>query len=105
LKVNRVDEFSDTVADTLVISSSPAAGQSAAKGSTVTVTVSKGKKPVTIPASIVGKSVAEASSILTGLGLTVSGVTGNPTRAVTGSTPAVGTQVKSGAAVSLVTSP
>lgn len=105
LKVNRVDEFSDTVAETLVISSSPAAGQEAAKGSTVTVTVSKGKKPVTIPASIVGKSVAEASSILTGLGLTVSGVTGNPTRSVTGSTPAVGTQVKSGSAVALVTSP
>lgn len=105
LKVNRVEEFSDTVAETLVISSSPAAGQEAAKGSTVTVTVSKGKKPVTIPASIVGKSVAEASSILTGLGLTVSGVTGNPTRSVTGSTPAVGTQVKSGSAVALVTSP
>jgi len=105
LKVNRVEEFSDTVAETLVISSSPAAGQAAAKGSTVTVTVSKGKKPVTIPASIVGKSVAEASSILTGLGLTVSGVTGNPTRTVTGSTPAVGTQVKSGSAVALVTSP
>lgn len=105
LKVNRVEEFSDTVAETMVISSSPAAGQNAAKGSTVTVTVSKGKKPVTIPASIVGKSVADASAILTGLGLTVSGVTGNPTRTVTGSTPAVGTQVKAGSAVALVTSP
>ena len=105
LKVSRVDEFSDTVAENMVISTSPGAGQTAAKGSTVTVTVSKGKKPVIIPASIVGKSVADASSILTGLGLTVSGVTGNPIRTVTGSTPAVGTQVKSGSAVALVTSP
>lgn len=105
LKVVRVEEFSDTVAEAVVISSTPAAGQTAAKGSTVTVTVSKGKKPVTIPATIVGKSVADASSVLTGLGLTVSGVTGNPLRTVTGSTPAVGTQVKAGSAVALVTSP
>ena len=105
LKVTRVDEFSDTVAENIVISSSPAAGQTAAKGSTVTVTVSKGKKPVTIPASIVGKSVADASAQLTALGLTVSGVAGNPTKTVTGSTPVVGTQVKAGSAVTLVTSP
>jgi serine/threonine-protein kinase len=105
LKVTRVDEYSDTVAENLVISSSPAAGQTAAKGSAVTVTVSKGKKPVTIPASIVGKSIADASAQLTALGLTVSGVAGNPTRIVTGSTPAVGTQVKAGSAVTLVTSP
>ena len=105
LKVNRVDEYSDTVAETMVISSNPAAGQTAAKGSTVTVTVSKGKKPVTIPASIVGKTVADASAQLTALGLVVSGVTGNPTKTVTGATPAVGTQVKSGSAVALVTSP
>jgi serine/threonine-protein kinase len=105
LKVTRVDEFSDTVPENIVISSSPAAGQTAAKGSTVTVTVSKGKKPVTIPASIVGKSVADASAQLTALGLTVSGVAGNPTKTVTGSTPVVGTQVKAGSAVTLVTSP
>lgn len=105
LKVTRVDEYSDTVAENLVISSSPAAGQTAAKGSAVTVTVSKGKKPVTIPASIVGKTIADASAQLTALGLSVSGVAGNPTKAVTGSTPAVGTQVKAGSAVTLVTSP
>lgn len=105
LKVNRVDEYSETVAETMVISTTPAAGQTAAKGSSVTVTVSKGKKPVTIPASIVGKTVADASAQLTALGLTVSGVTGNPTKNVTGSTPAVGTQVKAGSAVALVTSP
>ena len=105
LKVNRSDEYSDSVAENLVISTTPAAGQSVNKGSAVAVVVSKGKKPVTIPASIVGKSVADASAILTNAGLTVSGVTGNPTRTVTGATPAVGTQVKSGSAVSLVTSP
>jgi serine/threonine-protein kinase len=105
LKVSRVDEYSDTVAENMVISTSPASGQNAAKGSTVTVTVSKGKKPVTIPASIVGKTIADASAQLTALGLTVSGVTGNPTKNVTGTTPAVGTQVKAGSAVALVTSP
>lgn len=105
LKVTRVDEYSDTVPENIVISSSPAAGQTAAKGSAVTVTVSRGKRPVTIPASIVGKSIADASAQLTALGLTVSGVAGNPTKTVTGSTPAVGTQVKAGSAVTLVTSP
>ncbi len=105
LKVTRVDEYSDTVAENIVISTSPAAGQNAAKGSTVTVTVSRGKKPVTIPASIVGKTIADASAQLTALGLTVSGVTGNPTKNVTGTTPGVGTQVKAGSAVALVTSP
>ena len=105
IKVNRTDEFSDTIAENVVISTAPAAGQSVNRGSAVGVVVSKGKKPVTIPASIVGKSVAEASAILTNAGLTVSGVTGNPTRTVTGSTPAVGTQVKAGSAVALVTSP
>lgn len=105
LKVTRVDEYSDTVAENLVISSAPAAGQTAAKGSAVTVTVSKGRKPVTIPASIVGKTISDASAQLTALGLVVSGVTGNPTKNVTGSTPAVGTQVKAGSAVALVTSP
>lgn len=105
LKATRVDEYSDTVAENKVISISPAAGQEVAKGSAVTVTVSRGKRPVTIPASIVGKSVADASAQITALGLTVSGVTGNPTKSVTGSTPATGTQVKAGSAVSLVTSP
>jgi beta-lactam-binding protein with PASTA domain len=73
------------------------------RDSTVVVRVSLGAEPITIPSSIVGKSVSEATSILEGLGLTVSGVQGNPGKPVTGSSPAVGTDVTPGSAVTLTT--
>ena len=65
--------------------------------------VSLGKEPVTIPASIVGMSVSDATSTLPRLGLTVSGVQGSPNQKVTGAIPAVGTEVKPGSAVTLIT--
>ena len=98
LKVNRVDDWSETVPETMVISTSPAAGQTIAKGGTVTVTVSKGKKPITIPA-VVGQSCNTAASTLQGLGLTVAI---NPFGATVRSvTPAAGAQVKVGSTVTL----
>lgn len=45
-KVNRFDDFSDTIAKDHVIKQSPDAGDKAKKGSTVTITVSKGAKSV-----------------------------------------------------------
>lgn len=102
LKATREDQFSDTVAKGLVISVDPASGQSVPKGSAVKVVVSKGKK-ITIPSSIIGKSVAAATTQLEQLGLVVTGVTGSPSSPVTGSTPAPGTVVEAGSAVALKT--
>ena len=47
-------------------------------GSTVTVVVSLGPQPVTIPASVVGESVGKATSDLQALGLKVAGPYGPP---------------------------
>ncbi len=47
-KVDRFDDFSDTIAKDHVIKQTPAAGAKAKKGSTVTITVSKGPKSVTL---------------------------------------------------------
>jgi beta-lactam-binding protein with PASTA domain/tRNA A-37 threonylcarbamoyl transferase component Bud32 len=103
LKVDYSEAYSDTVAQGLVIQTNPAPGSTVDRDSTVTVQVSLGKQPIKIPASIVGMSVSDATSALTALGLTVSGVQGSPNQKVTGSTPAVGTEVKPGSAVTLVT--
>ena len=102
LKVVRDDQFSDTVAKGNVISTDPASGATVAKGGSVKVVVSKGKK-ITIPSSIVGKSVAQATAQIEALGLAVNGVAGNPNAPVTGSTPAPGTVVEAGTAVTLKT--
>jgi serine/threonine-protein kinase len=103
LKVAYSEAYSPTIAQGLVIQTDPPAGSTVARDSTVTVQVSLGKEPVTIPATIVGKSINDATAVLTGLGLSVSGVQGNPSKPVTGSSPAVGTQVKPGSAVTLTT--
>nr|WP_217499229.1 Stk1 family PASTA domain-containing Ser/Thr kinase [Leifsonia sp. C5G2] len=63
-------EYSTTVAKGLVSSTDPAAGVHAAHGSTVTLRVSQGPKPVDIPA-LAGKSVDEAKSLITGVGAKV----------------------------------
>lgn len=104
LKVARAEGYSEDVAAGNVMGVSPGPGTQVARDSSVTVTVSLGKKPIVIPASIVGMSVADATKALQGLGLTVSGVKGNPAAKVTATDPAVGAEVKPGSAVSLTTS-
>ena len=97
LKPTRDDQYSDTVAEGMVVSTNPAAGATAAKGSAVTVVVSKGKA-VTIPA-VGGKSCTDYATALRGLGLVV---TINPFgTVVSGVTPTAGTQVKPGSAVTV----
>ncbi|RHA37149.1 Stk1 family PASTA domain-containing Ser/Thr kinase [Cellulomonas rhizosphaerae] len=61
---------SDSIPEGSVISSLPAEGATATVGDTVTVTISTGTGKVTVP-DVTGKSVQEASDILTGLGLTI----------------------------------
>jgi eukaryotic-like serine/threonine-protein kinase len=61
--------YSDTVAKGQVISSDPPAGESHTKGSTVTLTVSKGPQGVTVP-KLTGLTQADAEAQLKSLGLT-----------------------------------
>ncbi len=103
LKVAYAEDYSPDVAQGLVMATDPATGATVARDSTVTVTVSLGKQPVKIPQGIVGMSVSDATAALQDLGLSVSGVQGNPSKKVSGTTPAVGTEVKPGSSVTLVT--
>ena len=61
-------DYNDSVAADGVTAQSPSAKKQAAKGSTVTVTLSPGQKPITVP-NVVGASQSHAESALAGAGL------------------------------------
>ena len=61
-------DYNDSVAADEVTAQSPSAKKQAAKGSTVTVTLSPGQKPITVP-NVVGASQSHAESALAGAGL------------------------------------
>ncbi|WP_412749316.1 Stk1 family PASTA domain-containing Ser/Thr kinase [Krasilnikovia sp. M28-CT-15] len=71
LKVKEDDgQFSDTVPQGAVVATDPKAGTSLKPGDTVTVSVSKGKAPITVP-NVVGSNINAARDQLQRLGLTV----------------------------------
>jgi beta-lactam-binding protein with PASTA domain/tRNA A-37 threonylcarbamoyl transferase component Bud32 len=96
-------EFSDTVEQGRVIRVNPPGGTAVERGSGVSVVVSSGPPVATIPASILGKSVTEATQMLQALGLTVSRVDGSPLNPVRATSPTPGTTVRRGTAVVLGT--
>lgn len=61
-------DYNDSVAADVVTAQSPSAKKQAAMGSTVTVTLSPGQKPITVP-NVVGASQSHAESALAGAGL------------------------------------
>ena len=61
-------DYNDSVAADVVTAQSPSAKKQAAKGSTVTVTLSPGQKPITVP-NVVGATQSQAESALAGAGL------------------------------------
>ena len=61
-------DYNDSVAADVVTAQSPSAKNQAAKGSTVTVTLSPGQKPITVP-NVVGYTQSQAESALSGAGL------------------------------------
>ncbi|WP_366179775.1 PASTA domain-containing protein [Actinomyces timonensis] len=69
-------EYSSSVATGMVISTDPAAGQTLDKGSTVSITVSKGRASATVP-DVVGRTEEEARRAIEAAGLVIS----TPTRA------------------------
>ena len=97
--------YSDTVPSGDVVAVSPPPGASLVVGTTVTVTVSLGPHMVVVPQSIVGMSVDQAANELYTVGLGVYGVQGNLRAPVTGSQPGVGTSIRYGSSVILVTGP
>jgi serine/threonine-protein kinase len=61
-------QYSDTVPEGVVISTDPAVNTSLKPGATVTVVVSKGRAPVTVP-DLANKNINEARALLQQLGL------------------------------------
>jgi len=75
-KVSEIRDFSNTVAENLVIKTVPAKLQEAAVGSTVQVYISMGSNqlPVTVP-DITGKTIQEATEALNANGLEIGAIT------------------------------
>ena len=99
-QVVRKDDYSDEVPDVgKVVSTSPSAGSSAAKGAKVTVLVSKGPKTVVVP-DVRGRTVDQARSILSEAGLKLGTVYGPPgANKVIDQSPSAGGSVPRGTAV------
>jgi serine/threonine-protein kinase len=102
LVVSTTSQSSTTIPAGQVISTVPQAGVQVPKGSTVELVISSGPPKVTIPASIIGKSAAQAAAILQNLGLSVSGTKGSPLGKVKSTNPKVGSSVAVGSAVELI---
>jgi beta-lactam-binding protein with PASTA domain len=97
----RVDEFSDTVESGDVIRTEPAVGTEIDRDSTVTVVVSKGPEPVTVP-SLIGTDVEAAAAQLEALGLEADVSNFRPGRVVRLQDPPAGTQLQKGEEVTLL---
>ena len=99
---------SPTVPSGSVISQTPSAGAQVASGSQVTLVVSTGLPPVTVP-NVVGSTQPAATTALTNAGLTVGNVsTGSsgtvPSGSVISQNPGSGSQVAPNSAINLVVS-
>nr|WP_081892331.1 Stk1 family PASTA domain-containing Ser/Thr kinase [Bifidobacterium biavatii] len=96
-------EASDTVPEGSVIRTDPAAGQQLEQDQQITVYVSSGPEPVTVPDCAAGQSYADCAAAMTAAGL-------NPTAGGTGESgvvesinPTAGTQVDKGSNVTITT--
>lgn len=86
-------QYSDTIPEGSVVSTDPKAGAQLKRGDTVTVVVSQGKAPISVPDES-GKNINDARNELQGLGLSVDEkyVDGNqPTDTVISQSPKPGT--------------
>jgi serine/threonine-protein kinase len=93
--------YSDTVPVGVVIDTNPPGGSLALRGTQVTVHVSQGPQPVTVP-SVKGLSVEAASQALSALGLVPDVQNYGPGKPVQSQSPAAGSMVKKGSTVTLV---
>ena len=102
LQATQNPESNATVPPGNVIGTNPPSGAQAPYGSSVSVNVSTGPPTTQVP-SVAGQSVAQATAALQAAGLSVSGVSGNPSQNVTGTTPAAGSTVQTGSSVQIDT--
>ena len=104
-KLGVQDVYSEKFLAGEVITQTPAGGVSLDKGSTITLTVSKGTEFAYIP-NVYSLTEAKATSILTDLGLKVSvkRIGTKKEKKVTSITPKVGTKVKRGSTVTITVS-
>lgn len=106
LRVDREEQYSDSVSSGNVISSSPSSGEEVEEGSTVTLVVSKGAetKTVSVP-DLSGMTQSAAESVLESMNLTLGSVqeveSDSTTGTVIGQTIEAGTSVKEGSAVGI----
>ena len=98
--MQRSDDFSDTVPVDKVIGTNPAVGTSQARGSTVTISVSKGPELVMVP-DLTGLTLEVAQQRLVALGLEVDTVGYLPGRVVRSQSVAANQMVKKGTKVTL----
>ncbi|MFJ9695154.1 Stk1 family PASTA domain-containing Ser/Thr kinase [Kitasatospora sp. NPDC101183] len=103
-----VEVFSESVPAGQVISTDPGIGARTRKSDTVTVTVSKGPKRITVP-DVTGRSADQAASALTGVQLIKGNVTETYSDTVAegvviSSAPAAGQQLPENSSVALVVS-
>jgi beta-lactam-binding protein with PASTA domain/predicted Ser/Thr protein kinase len=104
----RVDQFDESVAKGLVISTDPVAGAEVRRGTDVNLTVSKGPERYAVP-NVLNKSKAEATDQITANRLAVGTVSEDYSETVAPGlvisvNPKVGTDLKRGAKVGLVVS-
>jgi eukaryotic-like serine/threonine-protein kinase len=100
LKAKQVDVFSDTVPAGQVVSTQPAAGESAARDATVIVNVSKGPDLIAVPA-IGHKKLDDAIAILENAGLQAGQVYGPAKGRPISTNPGEGSMVPRGSAVDI----
>lgn len=99
----KVKRVASTRKKGVVTAQNPAAGVTAVKGATITLSVSNGTKPVVVP-SLVGSTQGDAVTTLTGLGLKpkLQNVTSSqPAGQVVSQKPASGSEVDKGSTVTL----
>lgn len=106
-KVAKLEQPSDQVPTGIIVSSNPAAGTKAAKGSTVTVTVSTGAQKVKVP-NVVGQDQGTAANQLGQAGFSTKFVTASndtvPAGKVIKTDPAAGTDLAKGSTVTVTVS-
>lgn len=96
------DDFSETVAEGMVIATTPESQTTLERGSEVTVLISKGLPFVKVP-NVIGKSASEAADILTAAGLVVTDTNGPPNKKVVATDPAVGESLRKGSGIVITT--
>ena len=102
------EEFSETIARGLIISSDPEPGASTAADSIVSIVLSRGPERYAVP-DVRGEPLAAAQTAITDANLAVGAITEDwdaeiPVGSVVSTDPAVGDELKSGALVNLIVS-